>query len=93
MMGRNFKTWVGDLPHLPDSPFFVATKGFAWLQLRNPWGEQSPKTWQGDWGKDSPKWTFRLKRELGVVNANNVAMHDEMSALGIRLGWAPQCLR
>eukprot|EP00667_Euglena_gracilis_P001388 EG_transcript_1388 len=49
------------------------------VQLRNPWGEAAPKTWQGDWGRDSPKWTFKLKRDLGMVNPHNVAMHDEMS--------------
>lgn len=49
------------------------------LKIRNPWGERAPRTWKGDWGKDSKKWTFELKRKLGVVNQSNVAMYDEMS--------------
>eukprot|EP00755_Sulcionema_specki_P013469 Sspe_Gene.54032::Locus_29842_Transcript_1_1_Confidence_1.000_Length_3503::g.54032::m.54032/K08582/CAPN15; calpain-15 len=53
------------------------------LQLRNPWGERSPRTWKGDWGKDWSGWTFNLRRELGVVNASNVSMYDEMSIFWI----------
>merc|ERR1719193_590354 len=49
------------------------------MQIRNPWGERSPRTWMGDWGKDSPKWTLSLQKELGVMNASNVKMYDEMS--------------
>eukprot|EP00929_Paragymnodinium_shiwhaense_P062238 TRINITY_DN31073_c0_g1_i1.p1 TRINITY_DN31073_c0_g1~~TRINITY_DN31073_c0_g1_i1.p1 ORF type:complete len:1064 (-),score=234.28 TRINITY_DN31073_c0_g1_i1:108-3299(-) len=49
------------------------------MQIRNPWGERAPKTWMGDWGKDSKKWTFELKKELGVVNKSNVPMYDQMS--------------
>jgi len=49
------------------------------MKIRNPWGERAPRTWKGAWGKDSPKWTFELKRRLGVVNNANIAMEDEMS--------------
>ncbi|CAK0865590.1 unnamed protein product, partial [Prorocentrum cordatum] len=49
------------------------------LKIRNPWGERAPRTWQGDWGKDSDKWTPELKRELGVVNSSGVPMDDPMS--------------
>ena len=49
------------------------------LQIRNPWGERAERTWNGDWGKNSPLWTYELKRELGVVNASGINMHDDMS--------------
>ncbi|CAK0880032.1 unnamed protein product, partial [Prorocentrum cordatum] len=49
------------------------------VQIRNPWGEEAPRTWNGDWGKDSGKWTFDLKLQLGVVNRSNVNMYDQMS--------------
>merc|ERR1719331_1272217 len=49
------------------------------LQIRNPWGERAERTWNGDWGKNSALWTFELKRQLGVVNASGINMHDEMS--------------
>eukprot|EP00928_Gymnodinium_smaydae_P028160 TRINITY_DN21550_c0_g2_i1.p1 TRINITY_DN21550_c0_g2~~TRINITY_DN21550_c0_g2_i1.p1 ORF type:complete len:1109 (-),score=276.29 TRINITY_DN21550_c0_g2_i1:182-3118(-) len=49
------------------------------VQVRNPWGEDAPRTWKGDWGKDSPKWTFDMQLKLGVVNKSNVRMYDEMS--------------
>jgi len=48
------------------------------VQIRNPWGEQAPRTWKGDWGKDSPKWTYDMKLKLGVVNRSNVTMYDQM---------------
>jgi len=49
------------------------------MKIRNPWGERAPRTWKGDWGKDSKKWTFELKLQLGVVNRSNIPMDDEMS--------------
>jgi calpain-15 len=49
------------------------------LQIRNPWGERAERTWNGDWGKNSPLWTFDLKRKLGVVNASGINMYDDMS--------------
>mmetsp|Transcript_61272 Transcript_61272/g.145878 ORF Transcript_61272/g.145878 Transcript_61272/m.145878 type:complete len:1057 (+) Transcript_61272:80-3250(+) len=49
------------------------------VKVRNPWGERSPKTWLGDWGKDSSKWTYALKLELGRINRGGVEMEDPMS--------------
>eukprot|EP00927_Polykrikos_kofoidii_P049098 TRINITY_DN43225_c0_g1_i1.p1 TRINITY_DN43225_c0_g1~~TRINITY_DN43225_c0_g1_i1.p1 ORF type:complete len:1201 (-),score=233.46 TRINITY_DN43225_c0_g1_i1:89-3592(-) len=49
------------------------------VKIRNPWGERAPRTWNGDWGKDSAKWTPELQRELGVVNSSGVPMDDPMS--------------
>lgn len=49
------------------------------MKIRNPWGERAPRTWKGDWGKDSPKWTDELKLELGVINSSGVTMDDAMS--------------
>ena len=40
---------------------------------------QAPVAWKGEWGKDSSKWTFELKRQLGMVNSSNVEMHDATS--------------
>jgi calpain-15 len=48
------------------------------LKIRNPWGEKSPRTWKGDWGKDSSTWTFELQLELGVVNRSGVKMDEDM---------------
>lgn len=56
------------------------------VKVRNPWGERAPRTWKGDWGKDSKKWTFALKRELGVVTPAGVAMDDEMSVFWMSFG-------
>jgi len=49
------------------------------MKIRNPWGERAPRTWRGDWGKDSPKWTDALKRDLCVTNSSGVLMDDPMS--------------
>eukprot|EP00928_Gymnodinium_smaydae_P082161 TRINITY_DN65562_c0_g1_i1.p1 TRINITY_DN65562_c0_g1~~TRINITY_DN65562_c0_g1_i1.p1 ORF type:complete len:1111 (+),score=151.42 TRINITY_DN65562_c0_g1_i1:22-3333(+) len=49
------------------------------VKIRNPWGERAPRTWKGDWGKDSKKWTPELQRELGVINSSGVQMDDPMS--------------
>eukprot|EP00929_Paragymnodinium_shiwhaense_P076679 TRINITY_DN39465_c0_g1_i3.p1 TRINITY_DN39465_c0_g1~~TRINITY_DN39465_c0_g1_i3.p1 ORF type:complete len:1281 (+),score=193.91 TRINITY_DN39465_c0_g1_i3:92-3934(+) len=49
------------------------------LKIRNPWGERAPRTWKGDWGKDSEKWTPELQRQLGVMNSSGVRMDDPMS--------------
>jgi len=48
------------------------------IKIRNPWGERAPRTWKGDWGKDSNLWTYPLQLELGVVNRSGVKMEDEM---------------
>merc|ERR1719253_75874 len=48
------------------------------IKLRNPWGERAPRTWKGDWGKDSDKWTPALQLQLGVVNRSGVKMEDDM---------------
>jgi len=57
----------------------VGGKMLRMMKIRNPWGEKAPRTWKGDWGKDSDKWTFDLKLELGVVNRSNTLMDDPMS--------------
>lgn len=49
------------------------------VQIRNPWGEDAPRTWKGAFGKDWDGWTFDLKLKLGVVNRSNVSMYDQMS--------------
>lgn len=49
------------------------------MKIRNPWGERAPRTWKGDWGKDSKLWTFDLQLKLGVVNRSGVKMDDENS--------------
>merc|ERR1719487_1744784 len=49
------------------------------MKIRNPWGERAPRTWKGDWGKDSNKWTFDLQLKLGVVNRSGVKMDDDNS--------------
>eukprot|EP00927_Polykrikos_kofoidii_P071203 TRINITY_DN67502_c0_g1_i1.p1 TRINITY_DN67502_c0_g1~~TRINITY_DN67502_c0_g1_i1.p1 ORF type:complete len:1108 (-),score=217.57 TRINITY_DN67502_c0_g1_i1:52-3297(-) len=54
------------------------------MQIRNPIGENAPFTWKGDWGKDSPKWTFPLKLELGVVNKSNVPMYEQSGIFWMR---------
>jgi len=56
----------------------VGGKMVRLLKIRNPWGEKSPRTWKGDWGKDSSKWTFELQLELGVVNRSGVKMDEDM---------------
>lgn len=33
------------------------------LKLRDPWGTS---IWDGDWSTNSPKWTEKIKQELGV---------------------------
>ncbi|KAF0687209.1 Aste57867_21065 [Aphanomyces stellatus] len=44
--------------------------GHQLLKLRNPPGDHAE--WRGDWGDDSPLWTRRLKKHLGVLaNAND----------------------
>ena len=47
------------------------------VKVRNPWGERAPQAWKGDWGPESPKWTFDLKLQLGVVNKSGVKMQDD----------------
>ncbi|RHY26440.1 hypothetical protein DYB32_008164 [Aphanomyces invadans] len=40
------------------------------IKLRNPPGDHAE--WRGDWGDDSPLWTRRLKKHLGVqANSND----------------------
>lgn len=56
------------------------------MKIRNPLGERVKKTWTGDWGKDSGKWTPELKLELGVVNQSGVEMEDSMSIFWISFG-------
>jgi len=48
------------------------------IKLRNPWGERAPRTWLGDWGKDSKLWTRQLQLELGVINSSGVKMEEDM---------------
>lgn len=55
------------------------------MQIRNPWGENAPRTWQGDFGKNWKGWTTQLKQELGVTNKANVEMYDRMSIFWMRL--------
>ncbi|KAF0776280.1 hypothetical protein AaE_000020, partial [Aphanomyces astaci] len=43
--------------------------GHQLLKLRNPPGDHAE--WRGDWGDDSPLWTRRLKKHLGVLANSN----------------------
>ncbi|CAK4571432.1 unnamed protein product [Aphanomyces euteiches] len=44
--------------------------GYQLIKLRNPPGDHAE--WRGDWADDSPLWTRRLKKHLGVTaNAND----------------------
>mmetsp|Transcript_87438 Transcript_87438/g.199787 ORF Transcript_87438/g.199787 Transcript_87438/m.199787 type:complete len:1041 (+) Transcript_87438:1-3123(+) len=56
------------------------------VKLRNPWGEKAPRTWKGDWGKDSAKWTPELQRKLQVINSSGVRMEDPNSIFWMSFG-------
>ena len=38
------------------------------VKLRNPWGKGE---WNGDWSDNSPKWSPRLRQQLGVTKADD----------------------
>ena len=44
------------------------------VKLRNPWGDRSPVTWKGDYGKDSKKWVWPLQWQLGYQNKDGVSL-------------------
>ena len=49
------------------------------VKIRNPWGQNAPRTWKGRWGKDWEGWTSDLQKELKVTNSSGVLMDDPMS--------------
>lgn len=49
------------------------------VKIRNPWGQNAPRTWKGKWGKDWSGWTPELQKQLGVINSSGVLMDDPMS--------------
>lgn len=49
------------------------------VKIRNPWGQNAPRTWKGKWGKDWDGWTPELQKQLKVVNSSGVLMDDPMS--------------
>ncbi|CAL1145907.1 unnamed protein product [Cladocopium goreaui] len=49
------------------------------VKIRNPWGQNAPRTWKGKWGKDWDGWTPELRKELKVINSSGVLMDDPMS--------------
>ncbi|CAJ1362614.1 unnamed protein product [Effrenium voratum] len=49
------------------------------VKIRNPWGQNAPRTWKGKWGKDWTGWTPELQKQLKVTNSSGVLMDDPMS--------------
>lgn len=43
-------------------------EGNKLIEMYNPWGK---KEWQGDWSKNSEKWTPELRKKLGVTEEEN----------------------
>eukprot|EP00392_Amoebophrya_sp_AT5.2_P009121 g9149.t1 len=61
----------------------TSTTAHRLIKIRNPWGERAPQTWKGAWGSEWEGWTRELKLELGVINASNVKMHEDMGIFWI----------
>ncbi|ELP91336.1 calpain, putative [Entamoeba invadens IP1] len=70
------------------------TGGQKLLKIRNPWGCCE---WKGKWRDDDPAWTFLMKKELGVVKADDgiyfmdvadfVRFFDEMTVVYYKEAW------